>query len=173
MNLRIKKRTAGRCEPAFTLIELVLVMALLVAAVSVSAPMLSSFFRGRTLDSEARRLLSLTHAGQSRAVSEGMPMLLWVDASQQAYGLEQETAARTGDPKAENFSLAEYLRLDAVNGPPVSVGGRSLPAIRFLPDGSIDESSPSSLRLVGADGSTLWLVEAANHLSYAIQNSSQ
>jgi len=173
MNLRIKKRTAGDCELAFTLIELVLVMALLVAAVSVSAPMLSSFFRGRTLDSEARRLLSLTHAGQSRAVSEGMPMLLWVDASQQAYGLEQETAARTGDPKAENFSLAEYLQLDVVNGLPVSVGGRSLPAIRFLLDGSIDESSPSSLRLVGADGSTLWLVEAANHLSYAIQNSNQ
>jgi Tfp pilus assembly protein FimT len=119
MNLRINKRIAGDCEPAFTLIELVLVMALLVAAVSVSAPMLSSFFRGRTLDSEARRLLSLTHAGQSRAVSEGMPMLLWVDASQQTYGLEQETAARTGDPKAENFSLAEYLQLDVVNGPSV------------------------------------------------------
>jgi len=150
---------------------MVLVMALLVAAVSVSAPMLSSFFRGRTLDSEARRLLSLTHAGQSRAISEGRPMLLWVDVSEQAYGLEQETAAQTSDPKAESFSTAEYLRLDAVNGPPVAVGNRRLPAIRFLPDGSIDESSPSALRIVGADGSTLWLVEAANHLGYEIQNS--
>ncbi len=173
MNPRTGNQTVEHREPAFTLIELVLVMALLVAAVSVSAPMLSSFFRGRTLDSEARRLLSLTHAGQSRAVSEGMPMLLWVDASQQAYGLERESAAHTGDPKAENFSMAEYLRLDAISGPPVPVGGRSLPAIRFLPDGSIDESSPSALRLVGADGTTLWLVEAANHLSYAIQNTSQ
>ena len=173
MNLRLKERTAENREPAFTLIELVLVMALLVAAVSVSAPMLSSFFRGRTLDSEARRLLSLTHAGQSRAVSEGMPMLLWVDASQHTYGLEREATTRNDDPKAENFALAEFVQLEAVSAPPVPVGGRSLPAIRFLPDGSIDESSPSTLRLAGADGSTLWLVEAANHVSYAIQNSIQ
>jgi type II secretion system protein H len=173
MNVRTQKRTAMNHEPAFTLIELVLVMALLVAAVSVSAPMLSSFFRGRALDSEARRLLALTHAGQSRAVSEGTPMLLWVDAPQRAYGLERESAARNGDPKAENFTLAEYVQLDAVSAQPVSVDSRKLPAIRFLPDGSIDESSPSALHLAGADGSTLWLVEAANHLSYAIQNSSK
>ena len=39
---------------AFTLIELILVMALLVIVMAVSAPALSNFFRGRTLDSEAR-----------------------------------------------------------------------------------------------------------------------
>ena len=153
------------------MIELVLVMALLVAAVSVVAPMLASFFRGRTLDSEARRLLALTHAGQSRAVSEGMPMLLWVDASQHAYGLEREGASREGDPRAEEFVLADNVQLDAANATPVPVGGQRLPAIRFLPDGSVDESSPPVLRLSGADGSTLWLVEAANHQDYAIQNS--
>ena len=75
----------------FTLIELILVLTLLAIAASLIAPALSGFFRGRALDSEARRLLSLTRAAQSRAVSEGMPMLLWVDAAQGAYGVEEET----------------------------------------------------------------------------------
>src|SRR5207253_10956500 len=42
----------------FTLIELILVMTILTIAVSLTAPALANFFRGRTLDSEARRLLA-------------------------------------------------------------------------------------------------------------------
>src|SRR5437773_775638 len=45
---------------AFTLVELILVMALLGIVLAVSAPSLSNFFHGRTLDSEARRLMALT-----------------------------------------------------------------------------------------------------------------
>jgi type II secretion system protein H len=176
MSRRIKQRDTQNLQPAFTrrggftLIELVLVMALLVVAISVTAPMLSRFFRGRTLDSEARRLLSLTRAGQSRAVSEGAPALLWIDSSQHEYGLELENASRAGDPRAEDFSVADGLQVDAVNAAPISVGGRKLPAVRFLPDGTIDDSSPSALRLAGVDGTILWLVEETNHMTYAIQN---
>jgi len=170
MSRRTKQRTMQNLPSAFTLIELVLVMALLVVAISVTAPVLSRFFRGRTLDSEARRLLSLTRAGQSRAVSEGAPSLLWIDSSQNEYGLESENASRTGDPRAEDFIVADGLQVDAVNAAPLSVGGRKLPAVRFLPDGTIDDSSPSTLRLAGSDGTVLWLVEQTNHMTYAIQN---
>ena len=157
----------------FTLIELLLVMALLVVAISVTAPVLSRFFHGRALDAEARRLLSLTRAGQSRAVSEGVAALLWIDAPQREYGLELESASRTGDPRAEDFTVADGLQLDAVKSAPISVGGRKLPAIRFQPDGTIDNSSPPALRLVGADGSIVWLVEETNHMTYAIQTVNQ
>jgi len=153
----------------FTLIELLLVMALLVVAISVTAPVLSHFFHGRALDAEARRLLSLTRAGQSRAVSEGVAALLWIDAPQHEYGLELESASRAGDPRAEEFTVADGLQLDAVNAAPISVGRRKLPAVRFQPDGTIDDSSPPALRLAGADGSMLWLVEETNHMTYAIQ----
>ena len=64
---------------------------------------MSNFIRGRALDSEARRLMALMHAGQSRAVSEGLPMVLWVDEKQGAYGLQAETTGQNGDPKAENL----------------------------------------------------------------------
>src|SRR5438046_3115239 len=75
---------------AFTLIELILVMALLSIVLAVSAPALSSFFRGRNIDAEGRRVVSLIRYGQSRAVSEGVPVLLWINARQGTYGVEQE-----------------------------------------------------------------------------------
>src|SRR3954463_14446446 len=77
---------------AFTLIELILVMAILTIAVSITAPALANFFHGRVLDSEARRVLALTRQGQSRAISEGLPMDLWVDAAQAQYGLEADSS---------------------------------------------------------------------------------
>ena len=50
-------------------------MALLAMVLAVSAPALSRFFKGRTLDSEAHRFLALTRHAQQRAVSEGVPVV--------------------------------------------------------------------------------------------------
>src|SRR5512141_917079 len=100
---------------AFTLIELILVMALLTIVISLTAPRLSRFFHGRTLDSEARRLLALTRSGQSRAVSEGVPMDLWVDAQQGTFGLEAEPSYEAQDPRAVDFALDSGLEIAVVN----------------------------------------------------------
>jgi type II secretion system protein H len=158
----------------FTLIELILVLALLGIAVSLVAPSLSGFFRSRALHSEARQLLSLTHAGQSRAVSTGFPMVLWIDPEGR-YGLQEEAASAAGnvaaaDPKAEEFEFNENLQLEAVAAASLPVNGRSLPAIRFLPDGTVDENSARAVRITAQNGETLWLVQATNRLSYAISN---
>jgi type II secretion system protein H len=175
----------GRCRSsilfhpklaAFTLIELILILALLAIATSLAAPSLSSFFRGRALNSEARQLLSLTHAGQSRAISDGFPMLLWIDRASRAYGLQMESAVQNGDaqdadPKAEEFGLNDNLEIEAVNATALSVNGHSLPAIRFLPDGTVDENSARTVRITAQSGETLWLVQATNRLSYAISDS--
>src|SRR3954447_11599635 len=102
-------RVENTFRQGFTLIELILVLSLLAIVTSLAAPSLSRFFHGRTLDSEARQLLSLTHAGQSRAVSDGFPVLLWIDSQQRQYGLQLEIkSSQSGnskdiDPKAEQF----------------------------------------------------------------------
>src|SRR5208283_1885166 len=108
-------RFARQARRAFTLIELILVMALLTIVISLTAPKLSRFFHGRTLDSEARRLLALTRSGQGRAVSEGMPMDLWVDAGLGTFGLEAEPSYDTSDSKAVDFTLDGGLRIEVVN----------------------------------------------------------
>jgi len=174
---------------AFTLIELILVMALLTVVISLTAPKLSRFFHGRTLDSEARRLLALTRSGQSRAVSEGIPMNLWVDADKGEFGLEAEPSFETSDPKAVEFALDSGLKIEVVRptatGPaltphrfgqastastPRVVPARGdLPAIRFLPDGSLGETSPQKLHLTSGDGGSLWLAQSSDGMNYEIR----
>ena len=151
-------------------------LTLLVIATSIAAPSLSRFFRGRALDSEARQLLSLTHACQSRAVSEGFPVLLWIDAQEREYGIQLENTTQNGkaddqDPKAEQFVFEDNVRIEAPNASPSMLNGRSVTSIRFLTDGSVDEESPTSLRLTSQQGDILWLIQATNRLSYEIRNS--
>jgi len=157
---------------AFTLVELLLVLALLVIITSMVAPAMSNFIRARAVNSEARRLFALMHAGQSRAVSEGLPMMLWVDEKQGAYGLAAETSPKDGDPKAENLPLDENVQIAVLNvGATALMTFQNLPAIRFLADGTIDENSPQTLRLADAKGNALWLIEASNHMGYEIRDS--
>src|ERR1041385_1056727 len=117
------ERLRGR---AFTLIELMIVMALLLIVVSVAFPSLKNFFRGRNLDSEARRVLSLTRYAQSRAISEGVPMVLWIDARQRTYGLQAQTGYTVTDSKAIEYDLAEGLEIE-VSAPPPMISTVSQP----------------------------------------------
>ena len=156
---------------AFTLIELVLVLALLVIITSIALPRMSGFVRGRALDAEARRMLALTHAAQSRAVSEGMPMVLWVDEKGGTYGMEAETSGTGGDLKAENLTLDSTLMIAVLKtGGTTSATFKNLPAIRFLADGSVDESSPQTFKLTDSAGFSRWLAETGNHTGYEIND---
>ena len=160
-----------RHSSAFTLVELLLVLVLLVVVTSMVAPAMSNFIRARALDSEARRLFALLHAGQSRAVSEGLPAMLWVDEKSGTYGLTTETPPAAGDPKAENLTLDENLQIAVLKTSSLGTTTfQSLPAVRFLPDGTVDENSPQTLRLVDAKGRALWLTEMGNHLGYEIRD---
>jgi prepilin-type N-terminal cleavage/methylation domain-containing protein len=163
----IKRR--NRC--AFTLVELILVMVLLVVAISIAAPKMSSFVRGRALDSEARRILAIAHEGQSRAVSEGMPMVLWIDDKNNGYGLEEETPGKDGDTKAENYTADENVQVAVMSLNGTATTFKNLPAIRFLADGTVDENSPQMVKLTGSTGGELWLLESADRRGYEISDS--
>ena len=97
-------------------------------------------------------------------------MLLWVDSQGHDYGVVEEASAQKADPKAEEFVFDEKLQIEAVGASPLPVNGRTLPAIRFLPDGTIDEASASKVRLTAPSGETLWLIRSANHPGYEIRN---
>ncbi len=180
----------SRAPQAFTLIELILVMTVLTIAVSITAPRLANFFRGRTLDSEGRRLLALTRQGQSRAVNEGVPMELWIDANQRRFGLEAEPSYEPEDPKALEFTLDTGMEIEpmtmdstgrpstysmnlgttSTNGVPILSRHPELPRIRFLPDGSITDTSPQVVRITGRDGISMWLAQSRNRLGYELHN---
>jgi hypothetical protein len=47
----------------------------------------------------------------------------------------------------------------------------NLPAIRFLPDGTVDENSPQTLQLTDSAGVSRWLIETGNRMGYEISDS--
>lgn len=170
----------------FTLVELVVVMTLLVTVIALASPSLAGFFRGRAVEAEARRFMSLTRFGQSRAASEGIPMILWMDTTQRTYGLEADSSFTDEDSKALEYTLdgnvtAEIGATDSTSGAITSntlfgnntvTSSRhaSLPHIRFEPDGGVSESSPESFRLMDRDGGSLWVGLTVNRLNYEIRN---
>jgi len=155
-------------------------MTILTITVSLTAPKLASFFRGRSLDSQARGLLSLTRNGQSRAIGEGIPMEIWVDPTRGAFHLEADPTYEEHDPKQVEFPLYDDVKVEFMNSglgqaeAASSPQGQALgnrpagPRIRFQPDGSIAETSPALVRLTGRDGVSLYLVQATNRLTYEI-----
>src|SRR5208282_6345453 len=96
---------------AFTLIELILVMTMMIIVLGVVFPSLEGFFHGRNLDNEARQFLSLTRYGQSRAISEGIPVELWINPKQATYGLQSVSGytESKGDPTVFNLDKTVHI----------------------------------------------------------------
>ncbi|HEY6228422.1 MAG TPA: prepilin-type N-terminal cleavage/methylation domain-containing protein [Verrucomicrobiae bacterium] len=178
-------RTSDR--RAFTLIELILVMALLVIVVSLTFPDLRKFFRGRTLESEGRRFLTLTRYGQNRAATEGIPMTLWIDPIQGSYGLEAQKGFLDKDDRAVEYNVDEKLDIEIAQTGwsraeltmeqqtrrrTVGNTRNSNAEIRFAPDGSVDVMSPQSVCIREASDKqhALWVTLAENRNAYEVEN---
>jgi len=136
----------------------------------VVAPAMSIFIRARAVDSEARRLFALMHAGQRPRGSR--------KPADDALGGRKTGRLRAycgnapsgGDPKAENLTLDEKCA-DCV----LNAGATALTTFQNLPPSAfwrrpLMKTSPQTLRLADAKGNALWLVESAQAtLGYEIR----
>ena len=174
---------------AFTLVEFILVMGLLATVMAVAAPSLSKFFKGRKLDSEARRFVSLARYGQNLAVNEGMPMMLWIDPDLGTYGVRPQDQylfeqlpseslllrrSRGAEPVSvtlPQFRLADELKFD------VEILGKTntqFVMIRLMPDGTIDEGSLPVLQIQQPDREgkqivdKIWIAQSRDQSRYEI-----
>ncbi len=141
---------------AFTLIELILVMAVLATVLAVAAPRLSGFMWGRNLEEEGRRLLALSRYGRSLAVSQSTPVQLWVNPGQGSYGLAPREGYTIEDEKEYEFLLPEDFRFEVSNDA-LDNDGRAY--VFFWPDGTIDELSLTRLIVHGRNEEALALVQ--------------
>jgi len=166
----------------FTLIELILVMAVLAIVAAVAVPQLKGFFKGRNLDAEARRFLALTRRAQERAISESTPMTLWINPTEKTYGLEMQVGQQVDpDPNALEFKLHDQLEIEAdylqtkanaqslttVSREPTSTSPAS-PEIIFLPDGFPTMSSPQIVWIREPEGDVAAIALSQNRLRYEI-----
>jgi Tfp pilus assembly protein FimT len=153
----------------------------LTVVIGLAAPSLSRFFRGRALDTEAGRFLALTRYGQSRAVSSGLPMVLWIDRTEGEYGLRAadgfgpdagqvrigtgRDANQQEDRKPMEYRLAKDLSFDIDNNERITNG---VAAIGFSPDGSIDETSLMLVLIRDRDDAVIPIAQSRSRLHYEI-----
>lgn len=172
-----ERRGTAKSRAAFTLIELIFVMVLLIVVASMVAPRMSSFFRGRVLSSEARRMLSLVNYAQSRAAAEGVPVLLWIDATNASYGISIQGGHTGADDRLPSFVVEPSLRLEvgtittvneSENGDEQLGFSENLPAIRFNPDGFFEDAVVNKIIIRQGDEGALEIVPTANRLSFEI-----
>jgi len=178
MTFATGKRRNNRA--AFTLIELILVMTMMVIAIGVVFPSLEGFFHGRNLDNEARQFLSLTRYGQSRAIAEGIPVELWINPHLETYGLQALSGYSETQTNPMVFAMDKTVQI-AFSAPPTvltrsnqwtQASGRSgaLTKIRFQPDGFISDTSPENIFFQQQDTKdAIWIAETPTHLRYEIQ----
>lgn len=165
---------------AFTLIELILVMALMVIVISVVFPALKGFFHGRNLDNEAHQFLSLTRYGRSKAIAEGTAVELWINPRQESYGLQAVSGYTESKPDPVTYAVDQTVQISF--SPPTSTLAHSnmwtqtsghagnLTKIRFQPDGFISDTSPQNIFFRQTDtGAQIWLAESATRSKYEIK----
>lgn len=135
----LSSQPAGR---GMTLIELILVMALLSVVLAYSTPALSNFFKGRRALEEARRMLSLTRLAHSEAISRSEPMEVWFNLEHKLYGMRPQyiaTATGTSRPTSDGSAALSpseavangHSDSGAINSGYTDEGGKPLPAFRL------------------------------------------
>ena len=183
MTFAIGKQRTRAVVAGFTLIELILVMALFVIIIGIVSPELASFFRGRNLDSEAERFLSLTRFGRSRAISEGVPVELWIDPKKNKYGLQALSGYTETRTNASFYDVSASVQI-STSVPVATLTHsnywtqtktliRGLPTIRFQPDGDISDTSPKEIYFKQGNDATIVIAEDPSRLRYALQAAQQ
>ena len=174
---------------AFTLVELVLVMALLATLAAIAVPSLARSLRGHNLDGQADRLLAVTEYGRDEAASQGLPMVMWIDVDGGRFGVDTKPGYGSGQ---ENARAREYTLADDAHFDPIAQGMvSSVPApgtaaqgqtsggaaqgthggvivAEFEPDGTLDPGSLPGFHLVDRAGEALSVSQTPDAYGYEI-----
>jgi type II secretion system protein H len=155
---------------AFTLVELIVVMALLAVVLALSAPSLSRSMRQRSLDDEAARFHAATEYARNEAVSQGVPMIVWLDPEGLGFGVEARQGFVGDDTRNREFTLHEDIHLESdektkTNGVIV--------AMEFAPDGSPAASSVEEVRFIWRDEPPVHVAKTKDGWGYEIVKEEQ
>ena len=135
-------------EFGFTLVELVLVMAVLVVLLAIVAPVLSASMRGRVLVEQGTRLQALTEYSRDEAASQGVPVVVWVNPETRRFGADAKMGYIDLMLHAKEYTLPADFSFDPVAGVQASkTEGHGFDVAEFEPDGSLDPASVASVRI--------------------------
>jgi len=155
----------NRRSLGFTLIELILVMALLAIVMAIAAPSLSRSMRQRNLDGEAARLLAATEYARDEAISQGVPMTVWIDPEGRRFGIEPKEGFLGNETRIREFSVDPDIGLEIANA---VVKRGIVEAMEFAPDGTPALTNVESVVLKDRFNSVLTLAQTTDGWGYEI-----
>lgn len=154
---------------AFTLVELILVLAIMAIMMGVAAPMLSRSLRDRHLEQEGLRLLGMTELCRSLAISSGVPMTFWIDASQGRYGIEPKDGYIAAETATREYALGDDVWVDGVTQASGQVGSTTNETtVEYAPDGLPEISGIETVRLTDKFGGTVLIARTDDGWGYQI-----
>ncbi|MBN1903320.1 GspH/FimT family pseudopilin [Candidatus Sumerlaeota bacterium] len=159
-------RKLGTTE-GFTLIELICVLAILATIITVSAPSLGGFFRGRSLTEESRRFLAVTRYARSDAISRSVPVELWIDSYSGSYGVRRMINYGEGDEKSLEYQLDENLEFE-LDAEDMDEEGNA--ALVFQPDGFMDQENPEEIVIRKNDAEKTVFEKSISGMEYMIED---
>lgn len=154
------KRPAG-----FTLVELILVMALLATVMAFVAPVLSRSLRGRELEQEAARFVALTEYARDEAVSRGVPMVVWLQPAAGRLGLAPKSGWTGNESRDREFEVNPNVHFEVASA---RAGGDVLEVAEFAPDGAPATSNAALLRVIDRFDDVLTVAQTSDGWGYEI-----
>jgi type II secretory pathway pseudopilin PulG len=143
-----------------TLVELILVMALMLALLSMTVPQLGRFSRGRVLDANARSLLAMLQRGADISASQADPCRVHIDADAGLCRLMESREGRWSPRQTSSLDQLQLpeglgIRLQSLDSTQASPATQALDAVEFFPDG---RCSPCLITLTDQAGDRIHLV---------------
>jgi len=157
-----KRKSTSR---GFTLIELILVMALLTIIMAISAPILSRSLRQRGVDQEATRFLSLLEYGRSEAVSQGVPVIVWIAPRTNEFGVQVKTGFSGDETRMRKYTLPAGMTVNAERS--IVVNGL-VQVAEFSPDGWPLAGAAEQILFSDASGSSMALTHTTDRWGWEL-----
>jgi type II secretion system protein H len=135
---------------AFTLLELILVMAIIAIIVGMAVPNLHGFARGRRAAECADQIVALTRYARTQSITQGVPYRLNVSPSDGTYWLTMQQDDGQFAPMQNSLGL----KFQAPEGTKLSwtaPGHQDGQYILFQPNGRVEQAE---VQLMDADGQT-------------------
>jgi type II secretion system protein H len=157
--------TLARRSIAFTLVELIIVMALMAIVMAIAAPSLARSMKERNLPDEAARILAASEYARSEAASQGVPMVVWIDSAAHRLGIEPKEGFDGEPSRTREFTWNDDIQIETEQK---ASSGKQATVMEFTPDGSLADSSAESVKLTDRFGNTMSLVRTSDRWSYEI-----
>ena len=159
-----QSKTSSR-SAGFTLVELVIVMGLLATLTALAVPSLSRSLRQRYLNEEAARFLAATEYARDEAVSQGVPMTIWIEPETRHFGVEAKTGYDSAETRTREFTLNPDIQVEVTNA--VAKAG-VIQAIEFSAEGLPTLASVESVRFTDRFDSELTVSRMSDGWGYEI-----